>query len=133
MRVLLITSQFPPTPGGGGAYTQYLSSALCYASGNRGKCEVVILTSTAGSPRVERVLPNLEIHRGTFSRDGKVPYHATVAYGLDLCGSFKPQIVHGQHYDGAYVATQLKAAFPRIVTCMTFHKSPSGAQVKGHQ
>lgn len=133
MRILLITSQFPPTPGGGGAYTHYLSTALCSLGASHGKCDVAVLTSGIGPPRVERLLQNLEVHRGGFTRDGKVPYYATVSYGLDLCRSFRPQVIHGQHYDGAYVTTQLKASFPRVVSCVTLHKSPSGAQVKGHQ
>lgn len=133
MRILFISSQFPPEPGGGGAYTQYLSHALCDVAGVRSKCDVIVLTSCDGPPKIERLLPNLEIHRGSFSRNGKVPYQAAVTHGLSVCASFRPQVIHGQHFDGAYVATQLKAAYPRVAACVTFHKSPSGARVRGQQ
>lgn len=135
MRILLVSSQFPPDIGGGGAYTYYLATALSSFSQTSAKsaCHVQVLTGGASNPTVERRSQFLHVHRGTFSREGRVPFEATIQYGLDLCRRFAPTIVHGQHFDGAYVALQLKAAFPDLLACATLHKSPSGTTVFGEQ
>lgn len=133
MRILLVTSQYPPTPGGGGVYTRYLVDALCSVRKPNGdpKCEIRVLTASEERPTRTRPVPNVEIHKGTFSRDGRVAYERTVGYGLKLCKEFRPQVIHGQHFDGAYVAAQLRAAFPGARLYVTFHKSPTGTSLVG--
>lgn len=126
MRILLITSQYPPQPGGGGIYCRYLCDALCSPNRESGRCDVAVLTSGSAAKQVERHASNLWVHRGPFSRDGKVPYESTIKYGINLCRTFRPDIIHGQHFDGVYVATQLKASLGDTPVCATFHKSPTG-------
>jgi len=133
MRVLLISSQFPPVPGGGGAYTYYLTKALLSVTtlGGNSRNEICVLTHTGLNPRVERRKPNMELHAVPFSRAGRVPYESVITYGLELCRKFRPHVIHGQHFEGVCVATHLKAAFPDGVSFATFHQSPAGDHIEG--
>ena len=110
-----------------------MALASLRTSGGRAKCEINVLTSGGNQPCVEKLQPNLRIHRGTFLRSGNVPFEKTVRYGLGLCRDFKPQVIHGQHFDGVYVATQLRATCPDAVVVGSFHKSASGVCVRGHE
>jgi len=134
MRILLIASQYPPIPGGGGVYTHYLATALAglASPGGRAKCEVHVFTAApVGSPpRTERRQRNLTVHWGPFDRSGRVMFESVVRYGLGFCKSFRPQVIHGQHFDGAYVAVQLGTVTPGTTTLATFHQSPSGASLR---
>ncbi len=133
MKILLVSSQYPPMAGGGGVYTYYLASALASVStaGGNKKCDVCVLTSCgANAPHTVRQKPNLRIHYTRFERSGRVPYEAAINYGLRLCQQLKPTVIHGQHFDGFHVASQLSAVClcPLIAT---FHNSPFGEIVDG--
>jgi glycosyltransferase involved in cell wall biosynthesis len=131
MVVLIISSQYPPEVGGGGAHVFYLANGLASlenASG-RHKCEVHVLTASTPVRRVlERRRPNLWVHRVSFDPCGSVILQRAVEYGLELCRTLKPEIVHAHHFEGCHVGQHLKAAFgmPLIVT---FHKTPYGGCV----
>lgn len=114
-------------------YTYYLAQALLSVrtQGGNSRNEIRVLTSSALNPHVQRRKPNMEIHAGSFSREGRVPYESVITYGLELCRKFRPHIIHGQHFEGVYVAMHLKAAFPEAVSFATFHQSPAGNRIDG--
>ena len=114
-------------------YTFYTANALASlkTSGGNRKCEVAVLTSCGESnPRTERRKPNLRIHYASFAREGRVPYAAVIKYGLEVCRQFRPTVIHGQHFDGFYVASQLSAVCSAALVA-SFHNSPFGEVTSG--
>lgn len=122
MRILIISSQYPPTIGGGGTHSSYLANALATLKSKN--VEICVLTSSIPPlSKRERKLDRLEIVRSDFELSGNTIYEAALTNALELCRTFKPHLIHGQHIDGAIVGLQLKAAFD-IPLIITLHKTP---------
>lgn len=119
MTILIVCSQYPPQQGGGGTHTFYLASELA-----RCGCKVHVLTSKVdGWPLDRKVGPSLWIHRVNFGPKWALSSFEPLKAGLDLCNGLGPDVVHGQHLQGANVAIRLKAAFG-IPAVITLHKTP---------
>jgi glycosyltransferase involved in cell wall biosynthesis len=119
-KVLVISSQFTPTIGGGGAHTYYLVNQLC----NSKTANVRVLTShVPGLLWHEKIKNGLVIHRADFKHTESLIYESAIVKGLEICETFRPDIIHGQHIDGALVGLHLKSSY-NIPLVVTIHKTP---------
>lgn len=126
LRILMLASQYPPTVGGGGAHAYYLSRELTFDGRSEAAAEVLVLTAYGRRESAEYNIPGhpaLRIHPMDFGIEGKVPYERAVEGAIHAHRNFKPDIVHGQHLQGAYIGLHVRAATgtPLVVT---LHKTP---------
>ncbi len=121
IRVLMISSQYPPIIGGGGSYAYYLANELA----NNEYVKVNMLTTVVkGEPGVKIYKDGrLVIHRKDFDSAQAMHHEGAIKKGLDLCRKFRPDIIHGNHVAGALVGMHLKASFG-IPLVVTLHKTP---------
>jgi glycosyltransferase involved in cell wall biosynthesis len=125
LRILIISKQYPPDIGGGGAHAEYLAKALAEKG-----AKVIVLTSTPKTsetsinPNQEhRENNNLVICRTDFNFTETLHYETPIELGLRLCKNTVPDIIHGQHIAGALIGLHLKASFG-IPLVVTIHKTP---------
>lgn len=123
--ILIISKQFPPDIGGGGAHASYLAEALA-----REGAKVTVLTSTSKTSETSnnpnqghRENNNLVIYRADFNSTETLHYETPIESGLRLCQNTVPDIIHGQHIAGALIGLHLKASFG-IPLVVTIHKTP---------
>ena len=125
LKILIISKQFPPNIGGGGAHANYLADALAKEG-----VKVIVLTSTSkksktiNNPKQEHRENGLVIHRKDFEQlTQTLHYESPIECGLRLCEETVPDIIHGQHLAGALIGLHLKASFG-IPLVVTIHKTP---------
>ena len=121
LKILIISKQFPPTIGGGGAHASYLANELSLKK----DVQVHVLTSAIGTKPSKKRIPgkNLIIHRLDFEHTESLHYEGAIRRGLQLCEEIEPDIIHGQHIAGALIGLHLKASFG-IPLVVTLHKTP---------
>lgn len=121
LKILIISKQFPPIIGGGGSHAFYLASELSLKE----EVEAHVLTSSVGTKPSQKAMPGkrLFVYRVDFGHTASLPYNGAINKGLQLCGSIKPDIIHGQHMAGALVGLHLKASLG-IPLVVTLHKTP---------
>ncbi|MEA3487938.1 MAG: glycosyltransferase family 4 protein [Euryarchaeota archaeon] len=121
LKILIISKQFPPNIGGGGAHAEYLANALA----ERGH-KVIVLTSTSKKHKTIDKTPkdsNPAIYRKDFDSTKTLHYESPIERGLRICEDTAPDIIHGQHLAGAFIGLHLKASFG-IPLVVTIHKTP---------
>jgi glycosyltransferase involved in cell wall biosynthesis len=121
LKILIISKQYPPTMGGGGAHASYLANELSLKE----EVQVHVLTSAIGTKphQKDNTDKNLVEYRVNFGHTESLHYDGAIKKGLQLCESIEPDIIHGQHIAGALIGLHLKASFgmPLVVT---LHKTP---------
>lgn len=123
MKVMLISSEYPFSEqaqfGGGGSHVFYL--AYCLA---RAGAEVTVVANEdatkARSPLES--LSNVAVVGFPFQAFRRSEDRAYEA-ALDLVPSWKPDVIHGHHYDGGVLA-RLLVAVHGLPAALTMHKPP---------
>jgi glycosyltransferase involved in cell wall biosynthesis len=122
LKILVICGQYPPTIGGGGTHTSYLCNELSNIKSPGAK--VALITShIQDTSKFEKKRNGLEIHRVDFKHSESLIYESAISKSLLICEKFEPDIIHGQHIDGAMIGLHLKASF-NIPLIVTLHKTP---------
>ncbi|MBI3814578.1 MAG: glycosyltransferase family 4 protein [Nitrospinae bacterium] len=121
LKILLISKQYPPAMGGGGAHSFYLADALA----RHPDVQIHVLTSSAKNmPPEEKIRnKNLFIHRIDFGHSMALPYEPAIQKGLQLCKDICPHLLHAQHTGGSLIGLHLKASF-HLPLLVTLHKTP---------
>jgi glycosyltransferase involved in cell wall biosynthesis len=107
LRVLLVSAEYPPQPGGIGDYTRCLASAL-----ERAGCTVDVLTARAGRATVLR--PGAEGAPATVG--GRLGWGwETLAVVGQAVRRLRPQVVHVQYQTGAYAMRPAIMLLPALM------------------
>jgi glycosyltransferase involved in cell wall biosynthesis len=123
INVLIISKQYPPAIGGGGAYSYYLANSLSLKQ----NINVNVITSHFETLYSEQKIKNknLTIHRIKFEHSLALPYESAIEKCMDLFNKdkIKPDLIHAQHITGTYVGMHLSSSFNIPLIC-TLHKTP---------
>ena len=123
INVLIISKQYPPSSGGGGAHSYYLANALSKIK----NVNVYMITSYVEErPIKEKILnKNLTVFRINFYDQQSESFGSAIQNCLALINNneIKPDIIHAQHIAGAYVGVHLSLVF-NIPLIVTLHKTP---------
>ena len=120
---MIISKQFPPAIGGGGAHAYYLATSLAQME----NINVDLITDLPQywPTKTKYNKMNLTIHRIKFEHSVAMPYEPTINTCLDLINSndINPHIIHAHHIDGTYLSMHLSSSF-NIPLIVTIHKTP---------
>lgn len=120
IKLLLVSTQYPPNIGGGGSLAYYLAVELA----RLGDVEVHVLTALLpNSPAEFQPSPNLFVHRVNMAASSRLEFGPAIHKGLHLCGKHQIDVVHGHHFPGAHIGLRLKTSF-EIPLVVTLHKTP---------
>lgn len=124
MKVLLISREFPfgrnAKFGGGGSHVFYLAWAL---ASQGAKVAILAFEGASLSDSPLAGLGSIQVHSADFdSGDDPIPL-AALRKAVEICGSFRPDVIHGHHLTGAFIAlaTSVNTNIPAVVT---IHKPP---------
>lgn len=121
LRILIIATQYPPEMGGGGSHSFYLANELARQSNV--KAHVLTIAKSKDDKLYECIGENLFIYRIYCSKTKSLHHNDLLAHSLKLFKKINPHIIHGQHFDGAYVGAHLKSSFNKPLV-VTLHKTP---------
>lgn len=124
MRVLLISREFPfgknAKYGGGGSHVFYLGLAL---AGAGAKVSILAFNGASKSQSPLKGLSTVDVHGADFDSSDDPLQLSAFRKAISICGRFKPDVIHGHHLKGAFVA--LAASNMTGIPCVvTIHKPP---------
>lgn len=121
LRVLIISTQYPPEMGGGGSHSFYLANELARQSNV--EAYVLTIATNQDEKSYECIGENLFIYRIYCRKTKSLHHNDFLTHSLKLCKRINPHIIHGQHFDGAYIGAHLKSSFNKPLV-ITLHKTP---------
>lgn len=119
-RVLIITTEYPPDIGGGGMFAHYLSHALSHFD-----IETHVLIGRRGKALpLQSDSDNLFFHQVRVKTNpGVCTSISLLDSALRICREDKPDVIHGNHFDGTIVGACAKHSFQKPLVS-TLHKTP---------